>query len=143
MSNEVAQKTAEPAAMDIKATVEKKDGMGFLQWVGVVGIGGALALFAAPKIMDALASNQEFLQKQLEAQQASQEKQQEAQAAVVRETATAMTQAAGAMDVLSETITQSVEESREFREDLSPLVRQLDRLADAVEEQAETEEPPP
>ncbi len=107
-----------------------------------MGIGSVLALLIVPQIMKQNATNQAFVQTEM------------IQSA--KESATAMTQAADAMDDLGTTIKGSVDklidsqddlgtelrnQQSELLKDLAPLVRQVDRLADAVEERVEAEKP--
>lgn len=58
--------------------------------------------------------------------------------------AVAMEKAANSMDDLADVVKDSVEESQNLRTDLAPLVRELDRVADAVraqtKQQAQTAE---
>lgn len=130
---------------------KKREPMGFWQWVGVVGVGSVMALLIGPKFVSQVMSDntgsREFLQKQFETTNE-----------ISRDSATAMQTAADAMDDLGVTIKESVgdlidkqedvasdllEQQRKLSADLAPLVRQVDRLADTIQEQQEAEQKPP
>lgn len=115
--------------MEVRATVEKKDGMGFWQWVSVVGIGTALLAYFVPWLMKQNAAMQDRVIEQS------------------AKSAEAMASAADSMDDLTDSIGDMVTEQQEFRRDLQPLVRQLDRFTDVAEEIAadrdSSAEPPP
>jgi hypothetical protein len=105
--------------------------MGFLHWVGVVGIGTVLLGWLVPKMW-----NQQVLM-------------QEQMLETTRESSTALTKAADAMDDLGSDIKESVggliEQQQDLSSDLAPLIRQMDRLTDAVQASIENHEaePPP
>jgi predicted transcriptional regulator len=67
----------------------------------------------------------------------------EFQRTTIKESTAAMVKAADAMDDLATAVNTSVDEQRELRTDLAPLVKQLDRVADSltdsIEQQAAAE----
>jgi hypothetical protein len=88
---------------------------------GVMGVGAVLALYLVPKIVERGNADSDFIQTGM--------------FETVKESAVAMQSAADAMDDLGDSVDALVEQQQELCQDLAPLVSQLDRVADAVQEQ--------
>jgi hypothetical protein len=126
-----------PRSVDVTVKDEKQR-MGFLHWVGVVGIGTVLLGWLVPKMWNQQVAAQNATSAQSQAQQ---QFIQDKMFDTVTAAATGLSTAAEAMEDLTIAVKESSDQEEQRHDELikalQPVAKQLDRVADAVLQQAE------
>lgn len=125
--------------LDATVKVERK-GMSFLQWVGVVGVGSALALYIIPKIMKQDAANQAFIQNTMISAVKESSVALTVSSEAIKQSAAAQVKSAEAMEDLTDSVDDMNKRQEEMLNVMRPLTQQLDRVADQMERR-EAEQP--